>query len=293
MCCSTGSAAPPDPRSLACAHRHGPARRRGPGSPATEPRSDDHRRRRRRRRPRRRRSSSASAPGAAAGLGGRRRRVLFRGRERMTGAHPCGHVGGVDSSVAAALVARTGVEAVGVWMRLHDGADSFSRRQALCCSPDAADDARRVAGQLGIPFYILDLEREFEAGVMRPFLDGYLAGRTPSPCIDCNSTVKFGALLGPRPGLYGCDAVATGHYARVRRVPDPTQPTAIATTCWPAWTPTRTRATSCTACARTSWPTAASPGRPDQAPGARHRGGAGPGDRGQAREPGAVLRARR
>ncbi len=129
--------------------------------------------------------------------------------------------GGVDSSVAAALVARSGVQAIGVWMRLHDGADSFSDVRRSCCSADAADDARRVAGQLGIPFYILDLEREFAAGVMRPFLDGYLAGRTPSPCIDCNSTVKFGALLGRARALYQCDAVATGHYARVRAVPDP------------------------------------------------------------------------
>ncbi len=131
--------------------------------------------------------------------------------------------GGVDSSVAAALVARSGADAVGVWMRLHDGADSFSDVKRSCCSADAADDARRVAGQLDIPFYVLDLEREFEFGVMRPFLDDYLAGRTPSPCIDCNSTVKFGALLGRARALYACEAVATGHYARVRKVTDPTR----------------------------------------------------------------------
>jgi tRNA-specific 2-thiouridylase len=129
--------------------------------------------------------------------------------------------GGVDSSVAAALLAREaaagGDEVIGVWMRLHpDGGEGYEQSRS-CCSPDAADDARRVAQIVGIPFFALNLEREFEAKVIDAFADGYLDGATPNPCQACNQYIKFDVLLRRGLAAYGAERVATGHYARVER----------------------------------------------------------------------------
>jgi tRNA-specific 2-thiouridylase len=115
--------------------------------------------------------------------------------------------GGVDSSVAAALLVEQGCEVIGVTLHL---AGSTSR----CCSLDDADDARRVAEQLGIRFYVANYTREFHAEVMLPFADAYLAGRTPLPCATCNTRFKFDHLLA-RAHALGADEVATGHYARI------------------------------------------------------------------------------
>ncbi len=127
--------------------------------------------------------------------------------------------GGVDSSVAAALLAEearvNGLEVVGVWMRTHpDMGEGYEQRRS-CCSPDAADDARRVAQILGIPFFVLNLEREFGLRVIDAFADAYLAGATPNPCQACTQYIKFDELLRRGLAAYGADAVATGHYARV------------------------------------------------------------------------------
>jgi tRNA-specific 2-thiouridylase len=132
--------------------------------------------------------------------------------------------GGVDSSVAAALLARdasdSGDEVIGVWMRLHpDGGEGYEQSRS-CCSPDAADDARRVAQIAGIPFFVLNLEEEFGKRVIDAFADGYLQGATPNPCQACNQYIKFDLLARRAVGAYGADVIATGHYARIQRDDD-------------------------------------------------------------------------
>lgn len=127
--------------------------------------------------------------------------------------------GGVDSSVAACLVARRGQPLVGFSMQLVDRLAGQAERYGRCCSPDDFRDARQVADRIGFPHYILDLEDEFRRHVLQPFADDYAAGRTPSPCIRCNTFMKFGTLLG-RARAVGAERVATGHYAILERDPD-------------------------------------------------------------------------
>jgi tRNA-specific 2-thiouridylase len=121
--------------------------------------------------------------------------------------------GGVDSSVAAARLVHAGHEVIGLSMQLYDqreGTESFGS----CCSIDDLHDARRVAHALGIPHYIVNFEREFDAAVVQNFVAEYAAGRTPIPCVRCNSDLKFAHLVEKAAG-FDATAVATGHYARV------------------------------------------------------------------------------
>ena len=124
--------------------------------------------------------------------------------------------GGVDSAVAAALLARQGVPVVGITLRIWPSLRPTEpeRRFDSCCSPQAVEDARGIAETLGIPYYVLNYEAEFDREVIRYFTQAYLNGETPNPCVACNSRLKFGSLFTRAKG-WGATRVATGHYARL------------------------------------------------------------------------------
>ncbi len=123
--------------------------------------------------------------------------------------------GGVDSSVAAALLVERGYQVSAAMLHLWAEPGADRTRANACCTPDSVTRARRVADQLGIPFTLVEAENEFKAWVVDYFIAAYSAGRTPNPCIPCNRAVRFGFLL-DRVLAGGADSMATGHYARVR-----------------------------------------------------------------------------
>jgi tRNA-specific 2-thiouridylase len=124
--------------------------------------------------------------------------------------------GGIDSSLAAVLLHEQGYEVIGMTMKTWDYAGSGgSKKETGCCSLDSINDARNIAVDLGFPHYILDIRGEFGDYVIDYFTDEYLAGRTPNPCVLCNTHIKWDALL-KRADKLGCDYIATGHYARLR-----------------------------------------------------------------------------
>lgn len=124
--------------------------------------------------------------------------------------------GGIDSSLAAVLLHEEGYEVIGMTMKTWDYASSgASKKETGCCSLDSINDARNVAVELGFPHYILDIREEFGDAVIDYFTGEYLQGRTPNPCVMCNTHIKWDALL-RRADLLGCQYIATGHYANIR-----------------------------------------------------------------------------
>jgi tRNA-specific 2-thiouridylase len=122
--------------------------------------------------------------------------------------------GGVDSSVAAAVLRDEGHDVTGVTLKLWGGESDSG-----CCSASDVEDARRVAAQLGIPHYVFNFTDEFDAGVVAPYVASYAAGETPNPCVECNRTMKFGRVI-ERAEQLGFDEIATGHHARVVETPN-------------------------------------------------------------------------
>ena len=124
--------------------------------------------------------------------------------------------GGIDSSVAAMMLHDQGYEVIGMTMKTWDYESSGTQRKETgCCSLDSIQDARDVAVQNGFPHYILDIREEFGESIIDNFVNEYLAGRTPNPCVLCNTHIKWEALL-KRADMLGCQYIATGHYAKLR-----------------------------------------------------------------------------
>ena len=131
-----------------------------------------------------------------------------------------GMSGGVDSSVAAWLLKQQGYEVIGVTMQIwQDEEEAVMEENGGCCGLSAVDDARRVAAQLDIPYYVMNFKDVFREKVMDYFTAEYVSGRTPNPCIACNRYVKWEALL-KRSLDIGADYIATGHYARIEQLPN-------------------------------------------------------------------------
>ncbi len=156
--------------------------------------------------------------------------------------------GGVDSSVAAALLVEQGHEVVGATLKLWGGESDSG-----CCSVADVEDARRVAQQLGITHHVFNLTEEFDRNVVAPYVGEHALGRTPNPCIECNRSMKFDRLL-HRADRLGFDRLATGHHARVATAPPRRRGSSAA-----APTPSRTSPTCSPCSARTRCPASCSP----------------------------------
>ena len=128
--------------------------------------------------------------------------------------------GGIDSSIAAMLLHEEGYEVIGITMKTWDYSSSGgNKKETGCCSLDSINDARNLAVKCGFPHYIIDLKEEFGSFIIDNFVDEYIKGRTPNPCVLCNTHIKWEALL-KRADQLGCEFIATGHYAKIRKEND-------------------------------------------------------------------------